>query len=113
MATKKKPGRKAPARKVAAVSRLREGLAKKKREPAHILEDVKPQTEFDFRALGDAGPATSPVQDCAKQAAPEPGAEYRSEKYSPYRPQYEGRDNSIPDTVELQFGRTHIRLTFR
>lgn len=69
MATKKKQARKAPAKKVAAVHRLREAMAKKKPEKAHVLEDVPPtQPEFDFAALGDAK---------LKQAnpVPEPGPE--------------------------------------
>lgn len=112
MAAKKKPGRKAPARKVAAVSRLREGLAKKKREPAHVLEDVTPppvQPEFDFRALGEAQ---------LKQASPtpEPGPAWHCEKvqaYNPHAPQYEGTDPTIPRDIHINIGRCSISLIFR
>lgn len=109
MAAKKKPGRKAPAKKVAAVHRLREGMAKKKAEPAHVFEDVKPQAEFDFAALGEAKiKAANPVPEPGPvYCGPEPGID------KPYQPRYEGRDNTIPSDIEINLGQCHIWLRFR
>jgi len=68
----KKPARKAtktPARKVAAVHRVREHKAKKAKVAPHVLEDARPQVEFDFSAL-----------QCEKQEKPEPMPEPACDK---------------------------------
>lgn len=110
MATKKKQARKAPAKKVAAVHRLREGLAKKRREPPHIAEDVQaPQTEFDFTHKDRDASLADLVQAASPSYA---GAQYRPEP-PPATALYEARNKGIPDNVEISVGSCFIRLTFR
>ena len=109
MTARKTPGRKAPAKKVASIQRHREHKAKKAKLPPHVIEDVPPvQPEFDFTALGDAR---------LKQAnpVPEPGPVLsdKGQCYRPEYPQYEGRDNTIPSSIQIDLGRCHISVQFR